>query len=112
MSRKPFCLKMIFAKKQASAEVERLTMGRREALGQTTVGVQKKACQDGGAVVGIGSVFDRGTYAHGMVAALTALLLVLQGLLVSGGTMAYALDGDGGQTGGDAVRTEVRDCRG
>ena len=38
-----------------------------------------------------------------------ALLLVLQGLLVSGGTMAYALDGDGGQTGGDAVRTEVRD---
>lgn len=46
-----------------------------------------------------------------MVAALMALLLVLQGLLVSGGTMAYALDGDGGQTGGDAVRTEVRDCR-
>ncbi len=84
-------------------------MGRREAFGQTTVGVQKKACQDGGAVVGIGSVFDRGTYAHGMVAALMALLLVLQGLLVSGGTMAYALDGDSGQTGGDAVRTEVRD---
>lgn len=40
-----------------------------------------------------------------------ALLLVLQGLLVSGGTMADALDGDDGQTGGDAVRTEVRDCR-
>lgn len=79
-------------------------MGRREAFGQTTEGVQKKACQDGGAVAGIGSVFDRGTYAHGMVAALMALL-------VSGGTMAYALDGDGGKTGGDAVRTEVRDCR-
>lgn len=44
-----------------------------------------------------------------MVAALMALLLVLQGLLVSGGTMAYALDGNGGQTGGNAVRTEVRD---
>ena len=56
MPRKAFCLKDIFAKKQASAEVERLTMGRRETFGQTTEGVQKKACQDGGAVAGIGSV--------------------------------------------------------
>lgn len=50
-----------------------------------------------------GSVFTRGSFANAFVSFLVATLLMLQGLVVSGGTIAYAADENG--TTPEAVRT-------
>ena len=81
------------------------TMWNKAASGVGQNGASQGRGDGRGAGVLSGSVFTRGSFANALVSFVVAALLMVQGLVVTGGNVAYATGEDG--TTPDDVRTEV-----
>lgn len=81
------------------------TMWNKAASGVGQNGAGQGRGDGRGAGVLSGSVFTRGSFANALVSFVVAALLMVQGLVVTGGNVAYATGEDG--TTPDDVRTEV-----
>lgn len=83
------------------------TMWNKAASGVGQNGASQGRGDGRGAGVLSGSVFTRGSFANALVSFVVAALLMVQGLVVTGGNVAYAT-GEDGTTPDDGVRTEVK----